>query len=707
MIPTYQELQQRIAELEQALANRREEQIKISSFEEQSRVFEAVISQSPSAILITDEQGIIRYANDAYFQTLGYAPELMKEEFMLSILQDDESLVKYEELKASIKNGDIWRGELRTARKDGQAIWVRLVTFPIIHQGQVKNYVVIFNDNTRLRDIEAARQNQDAIYKALVENMPLAIIIFDENGKILFVNENTEKLFNLEKGSMLGKTVHQVFPAETADDQVKLIRQVYETGKPVNTDRNMVWQGKMMNFKVTRQPLFNEKKQVISVLGIAQNITERKRQQKLLNIQRHIDSISNVSNDLKSSLDIVFQYLLKVEWIDCGGVYILNENKDAFELTYSEGLSEKFVGLVSYVPMSDIFTRYLLTKIPLYISEPDFAEQIKQDMIDEGLKAEAVIPLVYQDEVIGSLNLGSRSAKKIDEFDKKIVESIAYRLANLIMLVKTRMQLDRSNNELNNKLQELNIKQQLLIQKSRLESLGELSAGLAHEINQPLSVVSLAMENIQYKLGKKAASEEYLLGKIQTINNNINKIRELIDHVRIFSRDQGTILYEQVDVNLVIRNALSMIESQLRSRNIKVVTDLSTDLGFTVGNPSRFEQVILNLLSNSRDALGEKDSKSSLDNMSKEIRIKTFSENNRIFMQVWDNGSGISEKNLDKIFNPFFTTKSEGLGTGLGLPIVYGIIGEMNGEINVRTDDGKFTEISIDLPQYENKVEKI
>lgn len=706
MKPTYEELQQKIADLEQALADQSKELNKTASFEEMNRQFEAVISQSPSAVIITNEQGIITYTNDAYFQTLGYAPEEMKEELMLSILQD-ESKLKYEEIKATIQNDEIWRGEIRISRKDKVVIWIRLVIFPLVYQGRIKNYVAVFNDTTILKKIDSDRQAQDAIYKALVENMPLAIIIFDENGKVLFANENTEKLFYLEKGSLLGKTVHQVFPKETADDQVKLIRQVFETGKPVNLDRNMVWHGKMMSFKVTRQPLFNENKQVISVLGIAQNITERKRQQKLLNIQRHIDSISNVSNDLKSSLDIVFQYLLKVEWIDCGGVYILNENKDAFELAYSEGLSEKFVGLVSYVPMNDVFTRYLLTKMPLYISEPDFAEQIRQDMIDEGLKAEAVIPLVYQDEVIGSLNLGSRSAKSINEFDKKIVESIGYRLANLIMLVKTRMQLDRSNNELNNKLQELNIKQQLLIQKSRLESLGELSAGLAHEINQPLSVVSLAMENIQYKLGKKAASEDYLLGKIQTINNNINKIRELIDHVRIFSRDQGTILYEQVDVNLVIRNALSMIESQLRSRNIKVVTDLATDLGFTVGNPSRFEQVILNLLSNSRDALGEKEKKSSLDNLSKEIRIKTFGQHNRICMQVWDNGTGISVKNLDKIFNPFFTTKSEGLGTGLGLPIVYGIISEMNGEINVRTDDGKFTEISIDLPQYENKVEKI
>jgi PAS domain S-box-containing protein len=697
--PTYKELEQKISELEQELASQRSDLNKISSFE-------AVISQSPSAIIITNELGNIHYVNSAFYLTLGYSPEELKEELMLSILYDEESKSKYEELKTTIQKGEIWRGEIRTAKKDKRVIWIRLVIFPLVDQGTIKNYVAIFNDTTRLKKIESDRQEQDNIHKALVENLPAAIIIFDKNGKILFANENTENLFFQQKGSMTGKTVHQVFPKDTADDQVKAIRQVFETGMPVNYDRNINWQGQMMNFKVTRHPIFDEKRNVTGVLGIAENITDKKRQQKLLSIQRQIDSIGNISNNLHSSLDLVFQNIMKIDWIDCGGIYILNEARDAFELEYSAGLSDKFVRLIHHVGMTDIFAKLLLKKMPMYISEPDFADPLKQDMIDEGLKVEAIIPMVYQNEVIGALNLGSRTHSNIDEFNKKIVESIAFRLANLIMLVKTRVQLDRSNSELNTKLQELNVKQQMLIQKSRLESLGELSAGLAHEINQPLSVVSLAMENIQYKLEKKAASAEYLMSKILTINQNVKKIRELIDHVRLFSRDQGTILFEQIDVNQVVRNALSMIESQLKNRNIIVTTDLAKDLGFTVGNPSRFEQVILNLLSNSRDALGEKEKKATLGSPSNEIRIKTFSEHNRIVAQVWDNGNGISEKNLDKIFNPFFTTKPEGQGTGLGLPIVYGIISEMNGEISVRTDEGKFTEISIFLPEYENKVEK-
>ncbi len=392
--------------------------------------------------------------------------------------------------------------------------------------------------------------------------------------------------------------------------------------------------------------------------------------------------------------------------MDNGGIYLLNDAKDAFELVYSLGLQEKSLRNVSYLPVTGDHARILLKMIPRYVDESGLMKQTRTDMVAEGLKSVAVIPLVYQDEVIGALNLGSRTTSQIDEFDKKIVESIGSRLANLIMLVKTQIQLDRSNSELNTKLQELNIKQQMLIQKSRLESLGELSAGLAHEINQPLSVISLVMENIQNKFEQKTASEDYLLSKFVTITQNINKIRELIDHVRIFSRDQGTIMFERIDVNEAIRNALSMIESQLKNQQIKVIHDLSADIGYTLGNPSRFEQVILNLLSNARDALGEKEKKTQHGSLAKEIRIKTFSENTNIIMQVWDNGTGIPIKNLDKIFNPFFTTKTEGHGTGLGLPIVYGIIREMKGEIMVRTDETVFTEITITLPRHKKMLKK-
>jgi signal transduction histidine kinase len=399
-----------------------------------------------------------------------------------------------------------------------------------------------------------------------------------------------------------------------------------------------------------------------------------------------------------------FQYLMQIDWVDMGGIYLFDEDRKNLRLVYSTGLSEEYTRLVSVYSSKESPTIAILRGEPRYDNIEKFIEPIKNVLIEEGLTLVVAIPLIYKNKVIGSLNLGSRRMDQVRPSDRMIVESIASRIANLIMLIKTQIKLDKSNSELNTKLQELSIKQQMLIQKSRLESLGELSAGLAHEINQPLSVISLIMENVIYRLEKPDVSGNYLTGKFVTINQNINKIRKLIEHVRIFSRDQGAITFEQVNVNQVIINALSITESQLKYLRIKVITDLSEDIGFTIGNPSRCEQVILNLISNSRDALEEKEKNTMSANFSKELRITTSMNKGHIIVKVWDNGTGISSENLDKIFNPFFTTKTEGRGTGLGLPIVYGIVREMKGEIIARTNEGDFTEIFISLPSYKKKV---
>jgi signal transduction histidine kinase len=437
---------------------------------------------------------------------------------------------------------------------------------------------------------------------------------------------------------------------------------------------------------------------------IGKNTTDQKWNEKLLNIQHQIDSLSNLSTNLQSSLKKAFQNLLQVDWIDVGGIYLFDEDRKNLRLIFSTGLSKVYKRLVSIYTSKEMPSKVVLKGEPMYASMGEFFEPLKDAMIREGLTLIVVIPLIYKNKVIGSLNLGSRQIDYVSQQDRLFVESVASRLANLIMLVKTQIQLDKSNFELNTRLQEIEVKQQMLIQKSRLESLGELSAGLAHEINQPLTVISLVMENINHRIEQNQASGNYITGKLATISQNLNKIKTLIDHVRIFSRDQGNITFERVDINHVITNALSMVESQLKNNQIIVTTGLSEDIGYTIGNPVRFEQVILNLISNSKDALEEKKKKSISLNQSREIRITTLKQKNRAIVRIWDNGAGISDANIDKIFNPFFTTKTEGQGTGLGLPIVYGIVGEMKGIISVRTEEGQFTEITINLPLYVNKV---
>ncbi len=244
--------------------------------------------------------------------------------------------------------------------------------------------------------------------------------------------------------------------------------------------------------------------------------------------------------------------------------------------------------------------------------------------------------------------------------------------------------------------------QNLLIQKTKLESLGELAAGIAHEINQPLGGISMGLENILFKLSENEVSPQYIKNKFSHLFDDIERIRKIIDHVRIFSRDQQTSEFKKIDLNKTIHNALSMINKQYISHNIEIVLHLEKGC-FVFGNTHKLEQVFLNLLSNSKHAIDKKKETNHNINYQKQITINSNCNKNKIVISFEDNGIGISEEKIDNIFDPFFTTKSSKAGTGLGLSISYGIINEMGGEINVESEENISTKIIISLPIFEEE----
>ncbi len=237
---------------------------------------------------------------------------------------------------------------------------------------------------------------------------------------------------------------------------------------------------------------------------------------------------------------------------------------------------------------------------------------------------------------------------------------------------------------------------QLLIQKSKLESLGRLAAGISHEINQPLQAISLGLENIKNKAKMKKLSENYINSKIINFSENVERIKKIINHICVFSREQTSLDVTVFDVNEMIEKALSVTKLSLKKHNINLKFQQFENELTTIGNKYRFEQVIFNLISNARDAVEKK-------SHPKEITIITKSENNFAIVEVQDNGCGISKENLEKVCTPFFTTKEPEKGTGLGLSIAYGIIKEMDGDIKIQSEKNKFTKVLIFLPLTENK----
>ena len=285
-------------------------------------------------------------------------------------------------------------------------------------------------------------------------------------------------------------------------------------------------------------------------------------------------------------------------------------------------------------------------------------------------------------------------------------------LANLIFISDITKRKDAQDqlNDLNKNLEikiseeikRVNAQQQLLVQKSKLESIGELSAGLAHEINQPLGGISMGLDNILYNTKYGKVSTEYLTKKLNLLFKDIERIRKIIEHVRLFSRDQDNLIVEEISVNEVIKNALSLISKQFESQNINLNVSLANYDLFTLGNRFRLEQVFLNILSNAKQAFDGKIKNLNYGDFVKQISIITKSNNSNIIISITDNGIGIDKNIISEIFNPFFTTKSEEKGTGLGLSISYGIISEMKGAIDINSIKNEFTTVVITLPKRKN-----
>ncbi len=307
----------------------------------------------------------------------------------------------------------------------------------------------------------------------------------------------------------------------------------------------------------------------------------------------------------------------------------------------------------------------------------------------------------------GDLQVQILNGKWVEAKSTNIYWDVAYAKLVFISDITKRSiaenELHKLNSNLKKRIQEeitrVNAQQQLLVQKSKLESIGELSAGLAHEINQPLGGLSMGLENILFNTNSNGIDENYLRKKIDLLFNDINRIQKIIEHVRLFSRDQDSLIVEKISVNEVLTNALSLVSKQLTNHKVRLLVNIPHFPIYTLGNKYRLEQVILNMISNAQQAVDEKSAQLKTDDFVKEISIKLQENNSDIIITLRDNGSGIKKDIIPKIFNPFFTTKSEKRGTGLGLSISYGIISEMQGVINVESKEGEFTQVTILLPK--------
>jgi two-component system, NtrC family, sensor kinase len=222
-----------------------------------------------------------------------------------------------------------------------------------------------------------------------------------------------------------------------------------------------------------------------------------------------------------------------------------------------------------------------------------------------------------------------------------------------------------------------------MVQTEKLTSLGLLAAGVAHEVNTPLAVIS----NYIQMLAKQIPPDDPRQKTIERIVKQTFRASEIVNNLLNFSRTGGSDPVE-VDLNSVLEETLTLVQHPFKTAQVNVVKNYQERLPVILGSTTRLQQVFLNLFMNARDAMPGGGM----------LEVRTGSRNGSVEVEVTDTGAGISEEHLHRIFDPFFTTKSTGRGTGLGLSVSYGIIKEHAGKVDVRSTPGKGTSFRLEFP---------
>lgn len=282
----------------------------------------------------------------------------------------------------------------------------------------------------------------------------------------------------------------------------------------------------------------------------------------------------------------------------------------------------------------------------------------------------------------GAVNIPGNELKKLT----KHFETFALAANNAVEGILLQNNLSGYAVEMEEASRKMEESQRQLFHSHRLATVGRLAAGAAHEINNPLTIISLNIQIIQRLLARRKENKE-LSDRLKVVSEQEERISKIIQDLMGFARPTQPKFYP-ASVSQIMDKVLSVIEDRVSMAKIKIQNTITSDLPQVIVDPRQIEQVFMNLLINANHAMAD----------GGEIKITAKSLNGSVEVGVTDSGEGIPKKNLAKIFDPFFTTKKEGEGTGLGLAICHSIIEHNGGAMRVVSEAGKGSTFTVTLP---------
>lgn len=555
-----------------------------------------------------------------------------------------------------VKEGSVSGFEMMFYRKDRQKIWLLMSGHLVINPDGSTVVEAFLTDISDRKKAELSLEENEALLRTLVQTIPDLVWLKDADGVYLFCNQRFEDLYGASESEIRGKTDYHFVSRELADFFREKDRNAVNSGRPFLNEEWLTFarNGYTGLFDTIKTPMFDSSGNLVGVLGIARDVTERKKSENALN---------EGSLFLTSLLNAI---PLPVFYKDINGIY-LGVNR-AFEEFFGTSRAE-IVGKSVY----DIAPKELADR---------YHEKDMEVFHGAGVQ-------VYESQVVGS-------DKVVHDvvFNKSQFFDSDGKMAGLIGVILDVTDAKKTEKE------RKNLEEQLF-QSQKMEAVGQLAGGVAHDYNNVLSAISGFCYLQKMDLEQRRINTEYL----DQIMEATDRAAGLTKSLLTFSRKQQ-IDPKEIDLNEIIRNSEKII-SMILGENIRLALDLAEANTTVKADSNQMGQILMNLAANSRDAMPGggvftiATSKIFMD----EDFIKMHGYGLRgdyIVMTVSDNGIGMDETVKKRLFEPFFSTKEVGKGTGLGLSIIYGIVKQHRGYIHVYSEPLKGTSIKIFIPSLES-----
>jgi len=411
---------------------------------------------------------------------------------------------------------------------------------------------------------------------------------------------------------------------------------------------------------------------------------------KLTTLSELTELVSRIP-DIREVLKTVIQRALATVNARVGSIMLLDENDHCLRIAAAEGLNESDIRNTVVRLGEGVAGQVAETGESIVVEDMEKDPRTaKTKIAAQGSTSFICMALRVHERIIGVLNLyKNKDQHAFSETDlrflKTLLSHISFAVENARLLKEAKESAIKLQETVNEKNVQLDHAQQQVLQSAKLSALGELIAGVTHEINNPLTVIMGYSQLLHRRIPDERVRQD-----LKKITDESERAAKIVQNLLSFARQEMP-EKRQCDINSIVNKVLEILTYDLKAGEIEIACDLPANLPPVMVDSNQLQQVFLNIVNNARHAMMEKEKP-------RKLRIKTYRESAMLRVEFSDTGPGIDEKKMQRIFDPFFTTKPQGKGTGLGLSISYGIVKTHNGNIYARNNDGGGATFVIEFP---------